>query len=117
MILVVQLGYWSVRHRSRMASRYLALELAANVLEEAQAVPWDALTHEWAESQSIAHDLVGELPEGKLTAYVEPLEDQKSVKRVRVQLSWTPHEGAGTHTVRLFGLSSRRAVPAEEIKR
>ena len=50
MLLVVQLGYWSIRHRARTAARFLAAELAANVLAKAQAIPWQALTVEWAES-------------------------------------------------------------------
>jgi prepilin-type N-terminal cleavage/methylation domain-containing protein len=116
MVLVMQLGYWSVRHRARMACRFMALEHAANVLEEARTVPWENLTDDWAESQRLPQDLTDQLLEGTLAVRVEPLEAQPFTKRVSVELRWLPPEETESHAVRLLGLFSRRTVAMKDMK-
>jgi hypothetical protein len=116
MMLVVQLGYWSVRHRTRIAARFVALELAANILEEARSVPWDDLTDEWAETQSTSPDFAIQLPDGKLAVHIERLESPVRTKRVHVELSWLPHDAGRPHTVHLVSLFSARAATAEDVE-
>jgi type II secretory pathway pseudopilin PulG len=117
MVLVVQLGYWSVRHRARTAARFFAVELAANVLSEAHAVPWEDLTKEWAESNRISEEALQQLSQATLTVNVEPLQAQPLTKRVTVDIQWTLVDGADSHSVHLVGLYSRRSVPSQEISR
>jgi type II secretory pathway pseudopilin PulG len=115
MVLVVQLGYWSIRYRTRTAAHFLAAELAANVLNEAQAVPWESLTKEWAESSRISEEAMQQLSQATLTVHVEQVQDQASTKRVTVDIQWTLVDDADSHAVHLVGLFSRRSAPEHRI--
>jgi prepilin-type N-terminal cleavage/methylation domain-containing protein len=117
MVLVAQIGYWSIRHRARTSARLLAAELATNVLARARSIPWDALTKEWAESQHISQEVAEQLTDGTLNVQVEQLEAQPFTKRVTVEIRWMLVDEADSHAVHLVGLLSRRAVSAQQINR
>lgn len=112
MLLVAQLGYWSMRERASTAARFAAIEQAANVLEAAQATPWESLTAEWAESQRIPEELNDQLPEASLTVTVEPEESQPLTKRVLVDLRWKMVEGVEAQPLRMESLFTRRSTAA-----
>ena len=112
MMLVVQLGYWSMRERASTTARFVAIEQAANVLEAAQATPWESLTAEWAESQRIPQEIDDQLPEASLTVRVEPEESRPLTKRVIVELRWKTVEGVEAQTLRMEGLFTSRSIPA-----
>jgi hypothetical protein len=113
MMLTMQLGLWSYRSRARLAARFTALEVAANVLEEARALPWDEITGAWAESRRIPADLDSQLSDGTIDVRVEPVEGQPITKRVSVELRWMPEHDPESHSVRLIGLYSRRSMPLQ----
>jgi type II secretory pathway pseudopilin PulG len=109
--LVVQVGFQSLRDRSRSAARHDALELAANALEAARACSWEALTPEWAAQQSLPVDAIERLPGARLCVRVEPEGETPLTKRVTVTLAWSLAEGTPARPVELVGFFSSRAAP------
>jgi len=116
MLLVMQLGYWSLKHRSRTAARFAATELAANLLEHAQAVPWEMLTDDWAAAQDIPDELADQLPEGQLTVRIEAVEQQALLKRVTVELRWHSNGEPQSQSTHLVGYFCRRAVATQDVE-
>src|SRR5262245_48748541 len=57
MLIVAQLGVYSLRARDRSEAQHEVAEFAANVLEAARAEPWDALTPEWAAGHKLSEAL------------------------------------------------------------
>jgi hypothetical protein len=114
MLLVAQLGYWSLRERARTAARQVAIELAANVLEAARAEPWQSLDADWAAAQSIPEELADVLTEGRLAVRVEPEPDSPRTKRVVVEVRWLMYEEIESRPVRLIGLFAARSSEGEQ---
>jgi type II secretory pathway pseudopilin PulG len=112
MVLVVQIGYWSLRERSSTSARFAAIEEAANILEAARATPWEALNADWAESQRLPDELADQLPEASVAVTVEPVESRPFVKRVTVALRWKMAEGVEAQPLRMVGWFGSRAMPA-----
>ena len=110
MLLVVQIGYWSMRERASSAARFAAIEHVANVLEAARCTPWESLTDEWAESQRVPDDLADQLPEAALAVKVDLDASQPLTKRVIVELRWMMVEGVEVKPLRMEGLFSRRSA-------
>jgi Tfp pilus assembly protein PilV len=113
MTMLAQVGLWCMVERRDCADRQDALELAANVLEAARAVPFDALTPEWAGAQKLPADLQGRLNEGKLTVHVEPEPIQATMpqtRRVTVEITWQKNRHHQSSPVKLVGLFSARAT-------
>jgi Tfp pilus assembly protein PilV len=108
MVLVAQLGTWTLAERARAEERLAAIEGVANVLEAARARPWSELKPEWAADQRLTEDLADRLHEAALTVRVEPEPDRPRVKRVTVQLGWTHGDGATARTVAAVGLFADR---------
>ena len=109
MVLVAQLGTWTLAERKRADERFAAIEGAANVLEAARARPWAELTPEWAAEQRLTDDLADRLRKAVLTVRVEPEPDRPRVKRVTVQLEWTHGDGAKARTAAAVALFADRA--------
>ena len=107
MVLIGRIGVNSLRERTRSANRQVAAEMAANVLEAARAVPWEALNDMWAADQRLPELVTERLRQAKLTVRVEPEKDRPLVKRVTVEVAWVLPEGT-TRTTRLVGLFSPR---------
>jgi prepilin-type N-terminal cleavage/methylation domain-containing protein len=112
MVLVLRIGYWSLRERASTAARFAAIEEAANVLESARATPWNELNTEWAAAQRLPDDLTDQLPEALFTVTVAPVESQPLMKRVTVAIRWTMAEGVQSQPLRMEGWFSSRATPA-----
>jgi prepilin-type N-terminal cleavage/methylation domain-containing protein len=110
MVLVAQLGLWSLSERRRNALRQEALETAANLLESAQASSWEALTPEWAAAQRLPDFLAQRLEEAKLTVRVEPEASRPRTKRVTVEIAWRLSNGMPAQPVVLVGLFSARST-------
>ena len=104
-VIVAQAVVWSLRERTRLASHQAATELAANVLEEARAQPWDKLDPAWADSRTIPSEMAALLPEGKILVKLEP---GPKLRRVTVEVSWQGEPQASTHSVSLTTLLSAR---------
>jgi type II secretory pathway pseudopilin PulG len=111
MVVVAQLGFWSLRYRTQSAAHYIALESAANVLEEARSVSWDSLTEEWAGSQKLPAEAADLLPDAVLEIRIEPRPSEPAVKQILVEIRWGSDE-AEKRRVQLRGFFSRRIVPS-----
>jgi type II secretory pathway pseudopilin PulG len=108
MVLIARIGVNSLRERQRSANRQIAAEMAANVLEAARAISWDALNEKWAAEQRLPEEVTERLRQASLTVRVEPDKERPLVKRVTVEVAWVLPEGT-TRTTRLAGLFSPRA--------
>ncbi|MCI0456300.1 MAG: type II secretion system GspH family protein, partial [Gemmataceae bacterium] len=111
LVLVAQVGFWSLNERRRSVLRHEALETAVNILESAQASPWEALTPEWAATQRLPDPLAQRLEKAQLTVRVEPEASRPQTKRVTVELSWLLSNGMPAQPVMLVGLFSARSAP------
>jgi type II secretory pathway pseudopilin PulG len=110
MVLVAQLGTWTLAERVRAEERLAAIEGVANVLEAARARPWKDLTPDWAAEQKLTSDLADRLHEAVLTVRVEPEPDRPRIKRVTVQLGWTHGDGATARTAAAVALLAERGA-------
>jgi type II secretory pathway pseudopilin PulG len=111
MALVAEVGFYSARDRSRSAARQDALDVAANALEAARAISWDALTPEWAARQTVPEAFAERLPGARLTMRIEREPDVPLTKRVTVSVRWLTPAGAPTRSVELVGLFNARSEP------
>jgi prepilin-type N-terminal cleavage/methylation domain-containing protein len=109
MVIVAQIGYFSMTERLRSSTRQVALEQASNILESARATPWDKLTAEWAAARKLPEEKGFFLPDGRLSVRVEPEKSPANAKRVTVLVEWQVQEGI-PQQVRLVGLVSDRAM-------
>ena len=91
-----------------MASRLAATELAANILEEARALPIGQLDKSWADGHKVPSEMANLLPEGKIEVAVEPVSDLPSARRVSVEVRWRFEEHLPLQSVRLTTLLSAR---------
>jgi prepilin-type N-terminal cleavage/methylation domain-containing protein len=110
MLLVMQLGYLSLRERSRRNDEQIALECAANVLEAARAEPWESLTPEWATAQELPEPAREQLADATMSVTIEPEPSQALTKRVTVVIR-TKHIGSvEVEAARLVALISARTA-------
>src|ERR1019366_9074609 len=84
-MIVAQATVWSLRERARLVSHQAATELAANVLEEARAQPWDKLDAKWADGRTVPSEMAELLPAGKIVVKLEPATNSR---RVTVEVRW-----------------------------
>src|SRR5204862_426589 len=111
LVLVAQLAAFGLTERRRNVLRQEALEAAANVLESAQATPWDGLTPAWAAQQKLPEALAQRLPHGKLIARVEEEGSEPRTKRVTVEIDWQRDDTLPAAPVQLVGLFGKRSLP------
>jgi type II secretory pathway pseudopilin PulG len=114
MTLVAQLSYWSLRERTRIGTRRLAQELAANTLETARACQWEELNAEWAAGYVLPQEFALSLPGGKLTVQVDDEPAIPAIKRVHVRVDWRLPEGIPARPVELVSWFSARVSPGSE---
>jgi hypothetical protein len=110
LLLVAQTGYLALNERLCNSTRHEALETAANVLEQARALPWEELTPAWAGRQKLPDALANRLREGKLEVRVEPEPSQPKIRRISVEIRWSPEQDRPVRTVRLVALRSARTA-------
>lgn len=109
-VLVAQIGVRSLAERVNAEEQFAAQEATANVLEAARAAPWADLTPAWAAAVQPPADLAARLDDATLAVRVEPEKDRPRVKRVTVELRWSPAEGHGERTVTTVALFADRAA-------
>jgi hypothetical protein len=115
-VLVAQISVAHLLERKRTQVRQAVEEVAANVLEEAQAAPADSLTPEWAAGQRLPESLSASLLEPKLTVTVEPYRALPKLKKVTVEIRWLHDDKLAARPVALTGLFGDRAIAQTEKK-
>lgn len=106
--IVAQCIVWSLQERARSQSHHAALELAANVLESARAVPFDKLDADWAKSREVPSEMADLLPEGKVIATLDSSASLAPAKRITVEVQWLLMPGQPPQSVRLTTVLSPR---------
>lgn len=112
-VLVAELATWTLTERTRSAARNDAVEAAANVLEAARALPWEALTPDWAAAQKLPESLASRLREGRLAVRVEPETSRPLSKRVTVAVHWDTDPGTAARPIELVGQFGARSSGAQ----
>jgi hypothetical protein len=102
--------------RKRAQARQAVEEVAANLLEAAQATPADSLTPEWAAAQRLPESLSASLTEPKLAVTVEPYQTLPKLKKVTVEIRWVHDDRLPARPVALVGLFGERTVAQSEKK-
>jgi prepilin-type N-terminal cleavage/methylation domain-containing protein len=106
--LLAQVTIWSLAERDYSRARQDALEQAANILESARTVSWDALTPEWARAQKLSSELEERLTDARLRVSVEPEPSRPLTKRVTVAIDWQIQNTHPAKPVKLVSLFSAR---------
>ncbi len=101
MIFVAQMGVWNLRQRSRDSVHYLALEIADNVLESAQALPYERLDAAWAQRQKIPDGLAQRLKNASMKVQVDETPAVPHLKHVRVEIDYGVKGGIPEVPIRL----------------
>lgn len=108
-ISVAQLLALSARQQRQTQQRQLALETAANLLDQAYALPWDELDTAHVSALQLPNEVERQLPGVTLQASVveapgsattEPL-DRQTVRRLEIRVSWFPTVQSPSETVQL----------------
>ena len=105
--IVAQSIVWGLQERAKLASHQAAVELAANVLEAARALPFDRLDKSWADAQTVPSESADLLPEGKVLVTLEPGQPT-STKRLTVEVRWQVEPDHPARSVRLTSVFSNR---------
>jgi hypothetical protein len=104
-LTVRTLGWVTAEQRATERRQCAALE-AANTLERLAARPWDALTAEALDAETLSEAAKRSLPEGALRATV--VETDHGLKRVRVEVRWRGRSGEPEAPIRLTAWMARR---------
>jgi prepilin-type N-terminal cleavage/methylation domain-containing protein len=107
-VIVAQCVLLSIQERARIVAHQAALELAANVLEDARAQPFDKLDKTWAAAQAIPSESEGLLMDGKLVVTIEPEKSAPKAKRVTVEVHWLYDANLPRRSVQLMTVFSGR---------
>lgn len=109
-VIVAQCISVSLRERARMSAHQAASELAANVLEDARAQPFEKLNKTWADAQTIPSEMAALLPEGKIAVTAGPEKATPRTRRVTVDVHWQFEQHLPMQSVRLTTLLGGRAA-------
>ncbi len=109
-VIVAQCLALSLQERARIAAHQAALELAANVLEDARAQPFEKLDKTWADAQAIPSETAALLPDGKIVVTVEPEKGVPKARRVTVEVHWHFEAHLTNTNVRLTTVLSGRTA-------
>jgi type II secretory pathway pseudopilin PulG len=107
-VIVAQCMTLSIQERARMAAQQAALELAANVLENARAQPFEKLDKTWAEAHAIPSEVAALLPDGKIIVTVEPEKTAPATRRVTVEVQWQFEAHLANRSVQLTTIIAGR---------
>jgi hypothetical protein len=110
LVMSAELAVRSLRQRAEHANRLEAIEVAANILEEASARPFAELLPEWASGQELPESLAKRLDNPSLKVKVEPEEGRPRAKRVSVVLTWDLRPGHPARPVQLVALLTDRRL-------
>jgi type II secretory pathway pseudopilin PulG len=111
---VAEFATWSLDERAHADARLESVEIAANVLEQARARPWNDLTAEWAGSQRLPDSMAARWPDCRLSVRVEPEANRPRVKRVTVDVKWTEPAHGSWKPVTLTALFAARAAEGKQ---
>jgi prepilin-type N-terminal cleavage/methylation domain-containing protein len=114
--IVAQVVVWSLRERGKRVAHHAAVEIAANVLEEARALPYDELNQAWADGQAIPSEVEGLLTAGKVVVNVEADKLAPGTKRVSVTVQWQTEPDGPRQEVQLATVLSRHEAKRAEGK-
>jgi Tfp pilus assembly protein PilE len=107
-VLTAQLSYHALRERMRNDFRQAAVETVSNTLETARALPWAALTAEWAAAQHVPESWKETQQDAELKVRVEPEAATPNLKRVTVTVRWDFREGIPPQELQLVTLLAPR---------
>jgi len=108
-ISVAQLLALSARQQRQTQQRQFALETAANLLDQAYALPWDELDTAHVSALQLPNEVERQLPGVTLQASVvevpgsattEP-SDRQTARRLEIRVSWFPVVQGPSETVQL----------------
>lgn len=116
MVVVAQVGIWSLHDRTRGITEQETLEAAANVLESARATPFDALDAKWAEAQRLPEGVARRLPGARLAVKVEPDPSHKLLKRVTVEILPDKKDRSPGRPIKLVGVFGPRSAQVKGAK-
>jgi type II secretory pathway pseudopilin PulG len=107
-VVLAQCTVWAMRERARLTAQRAALELAANVLEEGRARPWEKLDQSWAAAQTVPATMAELLPEGKVVVTLAPQAGATHLRRLTVEVRWQAAAQPTPQSVELTTLLSGR---------
>jgi len=90
------------------------MQVAANTLERAMAVPWDQLGPDWAKSVRMPEWAKQLMDDGRVAVEVEPLKGCSGAKLIRVEVSYGSGSIRARRSVELVAVRSAReaSVPS-----
>lgn len=112
-VIVAQCLSFGLQERARVGAQQAATELAANVLEEARALPFEKLDQKWADGVAIPSESADLLPDGKIIVTVSPEKGLPRAKRVHVEVRWQFEPHLGVQRVSLTTLLAPRESKAK----
>jgi type II secretory pathway pseudopilin PulG len=87
--------------RRESERRLLAMQAAANLMEQIAAQPFGQITTERVAALKLPDELQQALPDARLDIDVTPTADEPAGKRIRIDLAWTNRAGQQDAPVRL----------------
>ncbi len=108
MIAVAQLVALVAKQRREVAQARIATQEAANVMEHAMVLPWEALTTDAASQLELSDELASQLDAPQLSITVTPVDDVIPVKKIEVTLSWQDQANRRVEPIRLVAWRHRK---------
>ena len=112
-VVVAQCVVWSLRERAKHAAHHAAIEIAANVLEEARAMPFEHLDEAWANGQAIPSEMAGHMASGKVLVTLEADKIAPGAKIVHVEVRWQAEAEASEQSVKMTTVLGPRSRKTE----
>jgi hypothetical protein len=98
---------WVALERRSNARRERAVREASNLMERISARPWDGLLTESLAALRLPDAALRSLPEGAVTAQVDPVPGAPSRKRITLEIRWIGRAGQPDAPVRLVAWADR----------
>lgn len=110
LIMVPAVG-WIAHERQSLDRRAVALQEAANLLDELTSLPWAAITPERVQASRMSAEAEAILSPAKLEIALDEPADDPAAKRLCVTLRWQGSHGLDDGPVRLTAWTYRRQEP------
>ncbi len=116
MVVIAQTTFWCFQERLSNDNRFLANQVAINILEEARVTDWEKLDSKWAQSvQNLTHHSA--LPfDSVIDVKVSPSKEFKLVKDIVVQIRWTSGRNIDPREINLSASFASRILKTEDAK-
>ncbi len=112
--LCIQLLSLTAIERRHVERRAIAMQAAANLVEQASVVPFDQLTDEKLAAIEVSPGIARLLPDVKTMFTVVEEPHELTAKRVRVEIQWKGRGGRREPPVRLTYFAYDSAKPARQ---